>query len=353
MNRYSGCKCFACGRMFTDVDDVVVCPDCGTPYHRSCYTENEGCTNTVLHENGGAWTEEQGDPAAATGEPKRCARCGQENPPYGLFCNRCGMPLGGAYGEPRPFNGSAPYGPGYGQPPYGQNPYGQSPYGQPPYGGPAQGGNGRYNAPYGGQGMPSYGAPAMRFDQDSDIDGVKLGDYARYVGKNQFSFLTSFIRFAKFGGKASINFPALIFPEYYFFYRKMPLLGTLFLVLFLGLSIPSFIYLIAMDNTGSFPNIVLLNSLNVTGSKFQMLLNITSTLLMAVRCIAAIFANYWYYKSAKRNIKRIRESTEDSEEMVNARISAKGGVSVGAFLFSVLVYFALVVLGMFIMYNIK
>ena len=350
MNRYSGCKCFACGRMFTDVDDVVVCPDCGTPYHRDCYNEQDGCSNTVLHENGGTWTEQQGSPNASA-EPKRCARCGQENPPEGLFCNRCGLPLNNSFGEPRPFNGSAPYGAGYDPNRFGAN--GAAPFGSSPYNGVPHDPNRHYSAPTGQPGMPPFGAPTMRFDQDSDIDGIKLGDYARYVGKNQFSFLTSFIRFAKFGGKASMNFPALIFPEYYFFYRKMPLLGTLFLVLFLGLSMPSFIYLMAVDKTGAFPTIELLSKINVTGTGYQMLLNITSTLLMAVRCIAAVFANYWYYKTAKKNISRIRQSTEDGEEVIKARISAKGGVSIAAFLFSILLSYALIVLGMFILYNIK
>ena len=347
MNRYAGCKCFACGKVFTEQDDVVVCPDCGTPYHRECYSVEEGCSNTALHDNGGTWQEEQSQTGT---EPRRCVRCGQENPPEGLFCNRCGMPLVNPYNnEPRPFN-SNPYGNAY-PPPYGQgNPYGQqgNPYGQQgnsygqgnPYGQPGN--------PYAQRGAGPYGAPAMKFDQDSDIDGVKLGDYARYVGKNQFSFLTSFIRFAKFGGKVSINFPALLFPQFYFFYRKMPLIGALFMVVSIGLAVPTILMLSA---NGTLPSVSIANKINYESANFQMIFNATSSLLMGIQCLAAIFANYWYYKTAKKNITRIREQTDtDADEAtVNARIAAKGGVSLAVFLFSVLLSNTLIVLMLFIM----
>ena len=39
---YIGEICPVCGKSFTADDDIVVCPDCGTPHHRECYkTENK------------------------------------------------------------------------------------------------------------------------------------------------------------------------------------------------------------------------------------------------------------------------------------------------------------------------
>ena len=32
MTRYTGNHCPVCEQAFTDEDDIVVCPDCGTPY---------------------------------------------------------------------------------------------------------------------------------------------------------------------------------------------------------------------------------------------------------------------------------------------------------------------------------
>lgn len=46
---YLGLKCGVCGENFKEDDDVVVCPDCGTPSHRTCYKENKGCPNADKH----------------------------------------------------------------------------------------------------------------------------------------------------------------------------------------------------------------------------------------------------------------------------------------------------------------
>ena len=37
-------KCPVCSASFTEGDDIVVCPDCGAPYHRTCYTEQGRCS---------------------------------------------------------------------------------------------------------------------------------------------------------------------------------------------------------------------------------------------------------------------------------------------------------------------
>ena len=37
MPKYYGCPCEGCGRPLALTDDIVVCPDCGAPYHRECY----------------------------------------------------------------------------------------------------------------------------------------------------------------------------------------------------------------------------------------------------------------------------------------------------------------------------
>ena len=41
--------CPVCGNDFTEDDDVVFCPECGTPHHRSCWMENGKCINENLH----------------------------------------------------------------------------------------------------------------------------------------------------------------------------------------------------------------------------------------------------------------------------------------------------------------
>jgi hypothetical protein len=39
-------------------------------------------------------------PAERDDEPRRCGRCGQENPRGSRFCNQCGAPLAAASGAP-------------------------------------------------------------------------------------------------------------------------------------------------------------------------------------------------------------------------------------------------------------
>lgn len=42
-------SCPLCGQAFKDTDDVVVCPDCGTPHHRECWFNNGKCANFERH----------------------------------------------------------------------------------------------------------------------------------------------------------------------------------------------------------------------------------------------------------------------------------------------------------------
>ena len=42
-------KCPICEKQFEEDDDIVVCPDCGTPHHRECYKENGKCSNWDNH----------------------------------------------------------------------------------------------------------------------------------------------------------------------------------------------------------------------------------------------------------------------------------------------------------------
>ncbi len=46
---YSNKLCPVCKIKFTDEDDIVVCPQCGTPHHRECYKNEGKCFNEHLH----------------------------------------------------------------------------------------------------------------------------------------------------------------------------------------------------------------------------------------------------------------------------------------------------------------
>lgn len=50
---YTNYKCPVCNNQFTDEDDIVVCPECGTPHHRECYIQNSVCANVDKHGTNG------------------------------------------------------------------------------------------------------------------------------------------------------------------------------------------------------------------------------------------------------------------------------------------------------------
>ena len=55
MTRYTGNHCPVCEQAFTDTDDIVVCPDCGTPYHRDCWKKVGACMHRSEHAAGFEW----------------------------------------------------------------------------------------------------------------------------------------------------------------------------------------------------------------------------------------------------------------------------------------------------------
>ncbi|MGN0601730.1 MAG: RING finger protein [Oscillospiraceae bacterium] len=313
MSNYNGTKCISCGEFFKDGDDIVVCPECGTPYHRECYLKEGKCINTVLHEKGESWKpeyESATDSEQSSAEPIKCIRCGAENPPQGLFCSKCGMPLTGNTNGERPFNM-----------PGGNN------------------NNSGFNQGF-QDGFGMNGFNTVVFDKDSEVEGVKLDDYRRYVGKNPLSFLANFIRFGKNGGKVSLNLGALIFPELYFFYRKMPKLGVLLMAITIVLSIPGVIY---MAQSGISGVTIISTSIDINGSSFSMIYNICSYLEMGLKFLAGLFGTYWYYRKARKDITDIHGKYDGKadEGQIKEMIAEKGGVSWIAVIVSVTVYFIL------------
>ena len=47
--KYSNYKCPVGNNQFTEEDDVVVCPECGTPHHREWYIQKGNCANSDKH----------------------------------------------------------------------------------------------------------------------------------------------------------------------------------------------------------------------------------------------------------------------------------------------------------------
>lgn len=89
--KYERQNCVHCGREFAKNDDIVVCPICGTPHHRECWADGNGCGNSSKHEQGYVYqSPEQAQDSAKT---EKCSLCGNENPENALICHKCGADL--------------------------------------------------------------------------------------------------------------------------------------------------------------------------------------------------------------------------------------------------------------------
>ena len=102
---YRGQHCPICGKEFCDGDDIVVCPECGTPYHRECYKTAGHCVNEERHGESFEWKPETapykeektpnvGQNANDDGHKVVfCPVCGRENPAEEPNCLNCGARL--------------------------------------------------------------------------------------------------------------------------------------------------------------------------------------------------------------------------------------------------------------------
>ena len=88
MPKYYGCPCEGCGEPLTLKDDIVVCPDCGAPYHRTCYEKLGRCIHSPAHAAGYEWHFPYRD-----AELRTCPSCGERTLRSEETCRCCGAAL--------------------------------------------------------------------------------------------------------------------------------------------------------------------------------------------------------------------------------------------------------------------
>ena len=89
MMDYKGCKCASCHKVLKEGDDIVICPECGAPYHRECYAAEGRCVFSAKHGKGFEYVPPEAKPDVNANGPI-CPVCHAQNPPDTLFCERCG-----------------------------------------------------------------------------------------------------------------------------------------------------------------------------------------------------------------------------------------------------------------------
>lgn len=311
MFKYKGVHCPYCNKEFTESDQIVICPDCGAPYHKECAKESGGCVLTLLHEKGEQWQppkiqtdEEKYDGSTS----KRCSRCGTLNSPDKLFCEVCGNDLNKQ--EP----GETPPAGGVNQNPYGS--YQQTPPNFMAYN--------PYTTPFGGVGP------------DEEIDGLPVKDLALYVRDNTPYFIPRFKALAKTGKGGGWNWCAFFFDFYYFMYRKMWGMAILAFVVSAVLSIPSLISSFQMmqavtAGADTIPDLP---------SSFLLASQVCSMLSWVVKGLFGGFANRLYTQRTFKRVHKLKKQHGDAPDY-STILSTKGGTSKLALILCIVIPFVL------------
>lgn len=320
MMNYNGEKCFSCGSVFGNDDDVVVCPDCGTPYHRECYKQHGECINHPLHESGGAWqrerksedvqskTAEDGSPQAeAQPDAAVCPRCRHINHADTKFCMKCGSLIAGASAEQGANGGAAPHYLGF-------NP----------------------NEDFGG--------------------GARLKELTQFVDSNAIYYIPIFKRMKDLGSKVSFNFICLFFPYFYFANRKMWLWAVLTAAVTMLLDIPSLLYVIG-EQGAAMPIAFMQDiagSINANSDLLITLVELCNGAGWVIRILCCLFANWLYMRHAVKAINKVKKFY--GGPVSPQRLRSMGGVqpvnilimAVIAMGLSVIVYFAVMFILVFL-----
>lgn len=283
MSRYTGLLCESCKKPFTDNDDIVVCPDCGAPQHRSCYETQGHCALRDQHSDKFVWQAQKPDAGSEDRHAQSaiCPNCNAANPPHGRYCQMCGSPLESA-GSTQNASGA------YGQ--YNQN-----------------------TQSYGGQPSSGFNYAGNDAFEHWDINGVSSRELSAYTGSSSYYFLRQFKLILRTQYNMSWNWSALIFGFFYFFYRKMYKVGLALLGFYIVSMIPGLLtYFGPTDATIEMMGVVIAYNSQMAAqtAPFMTVLN-TMSFFLRVWC--AIFANKLYLQSVLKDIQRCREAFDVPE----------------------------------------
>lgn len=292
MREFEGKICDCCKEPFGAEDEIVVCPECGTPIHRKCWDGH--CPNEDKHASGYDWEAEHRrveQPAAAVRAEEVCAICGLPlSAEETVVCPECGTPMHRACYERE---GRCPN--------EARHAFGYVYRSQPePTAIPMP------------QSFEDYIQKVQEREKERGVErtcfGVRHSELVHFLGVHNLStprFYSLFFHMADTGRKVSFNFLAGLLMPFYQLYRKMPGPSVvLFLAAFL-VSIPQLIAQTALwlqQSTGGIPN-----------ELFNMM-EFFSYVYLVLRILVILFNDYIYMRWTVGRILSLREQYRNAPE---------------------------------------
>lgn len=282
--KYIGKECVYCKKTFTPDDDIVVCPECGSPHHRQCYKEKNRCAFEELHAEGFSWQLPDEAPE------------GEDIPDGTVICTSCGMPMA----EDDEF----------------------CPHCNEPNEELIQ--KRKFTAEQDKGFRHIFG-----IDPNSDMGGVKAVDLIIFVRVNVLYYAAYFKQIALANRKLSMNILCLFFPSIYFANRRMWLWAIVSSVISVLLTIPYAISMLAEMSTSTYGTQIfserVINMLAENSGTLNSAINICNGLDFVFRLIFCLFANLLYYRFAVRSIKKMKGKAGE-ELLSHADLARAGGI---------------------------
>ncbi|MBR3125772.1 MAG: DUF2628 domain-containing protein [Mogibacterium sp.] len=309
MNSYTGIKCPYCGKTFTDFDDIAVCPDCGTPHHRSCYLEHGACANADKHAAGFVFSMPSPEPQPGefqnpntaqseivSGYEQRrssgtiyCSRCGKPNSAANRYCNFCGSPL------------VTP-----------TNQYSDSTQGRTPL-------------------FSAINTNAEQFDPNEKIDGIPIKDWMKYIGSNTYYYIYNFKTQDRTNRKIAFSFSAMLFPFFYFMYRRVYKFAFIAAIVNFILNFPALCQYYLIPSGISIP---------IPAGTLETLSTVASILSIVVSLLWGLFAVWIYRRNAVAKMTPLHMES-GSEDEYNYKLSKIAGPTFKGVLILAAVYVGL------------
>lgn len=341
MPKYENYKCPVCHRQFEKDDDIVTCPECGTPHHRECYKLVGHCVNEGLHKNDYSFLEAE---KPMKKEPEEIYYSQSENEDL--------------QGEDIINEAKA------------QSVKDDEESNNDDKSKKAQGGFSPFQ---------TIQIDMGQYSEKGEIDGVSITDIAATIRNNVPRFISKFKQFSEKKKKLSWNWSAFFFGSFYLLFRKMYKQGIAFFCLVISVIIggeaaimkfaPQYIeamqsFINSYDTSKAISTADLQGIMSAPDSMTAVkIAYIILGVILVLRIIQALFADYFYKTTVFSIIKSVTDKLDnganftqtyiffgqdeqlDQNQMKALYLSNKGGVS---FFAPFAAYFAFYILMMFI-----